>query len=159
MSKHKFSILNRQGMIRKQISARSLLSLSRWLWRCVTRCCLCAVCVEVSKVLSSSNLRHETVLWQAIFIEKTIGLQSPRDIRLGNNSKANEFVFHNSSLLHYRLISWYSCCTRCGRQSGNFLDTAGMVLYLNTTFQTHQKSFFFYSSPDSLLVLTRHIIP
>jgi len=67
----------------------------------------CEVCVEVSKVPSSSNVRQKTVLWKAMFTEKTIGLQNPRDIYLGNNSKVIEFVFHNSSFLHHRLIRWY----------------------------------------------------
>jgi len=68
----------------------------------------CEVCVEVSKVPSSSNLRQTTVLWKAMFTEKTIVLQNPQDIYLGNNSKVTEFVFHNSSFLHHTLIRWYS---------------------------------------------------
>jgi hypothetical protein len=68
----------------------------------------CEVCVEVSEVPSSSNLRQKTVLRKEVFTGKAIGLQNPRDIYLGNNSKVTEFVFHNSPFLHHRLIRWYS---------------------------------------------------
>lgn len=123
----------------------------------------CEVCVEVSKVPSSSNLRQKTVLWKAMFTEKTIELKNPRDIHLGNKSKVIKFVFHNSSFLHHRLIRWYSFFM-LRRTTGwtsvrKFFSHCRYGLVIKHYISNTSKSFFFYISPVCLLVLTRHTVP
>jgi hypothetical protein len=116
-----------------------------------------------SKVQSSSNLRQKTVLRKAMFTEKTIGLQNTRDIYLGNNSKVNEFIFHNTSFLHHRLIRWYSFFlfrrTPVWKSVRKFFNHCRNGLVIKHYISNTSKTFSFYISPVSLLVFARHTIP
>jgi hypothetical protein len=123
----------------------------------------CEVCVEVSKVPFSFNLRQKTVLWRAMFIEKTIGLQNPRDIYLRNNSKVTEFVFHNSSFLHHRLIRWYYFVmlrrTPVWMSVRKFFSHCQHGLVIIHYILNASKSFSLYICPVSLFVLACYTIP
>ena len=109
------------------------------------------------------GLMWKTVLWKAMFTEKTIGLQNPRDIYLRSNIKVTEFVFHNSSFLHHRLIRWYFFVmlrrTPVWMSVRKFFSHCQHGLVIKHSISNTSKSFSFYISPVSLLVLTRHTIP